>query len=277
MNTDFLNAPQGTIPTYAWRSILYARELLRGGLKRIIGNGEQTNVWVDKWLLNGQNRRPMNIHSLIDIQLKVSQLIDPLTRNWNLKMLRDLFPRTNIQLILQQRHVLTNEDSFCCVGTNFGLYIVKSGYTRSSRETYHDLFKEVEVCPSVNPLYDKIWSLERAPKIRVFLWKVLKGALAVEDILRTRGIQIDDGYLLCNEEIETINQVLFQFPFARQVWALSLIQSHATGFGSSIFTNIDHVIHNSQNMRISRQMRTVNSWIMWVLWKNMNKVLFEGT
>ena len=138
MNTDFLNAPQGTIPTYAWRSILYARELLRGGLKRIIGNGEQTNVWVDKWLLNGQNRRPMNIHSLIDIQLKVSQLIDPLTRNWNLKMLRDLFPRTNIQLILQQRHVLTNEDSFCCVGTNFGLYIVKSGYTRSSRETYHE-------------------------------------------------------------------------------------------------------------------------------------------
>jgi len=142
---------------------------------------------------------------------------------------------------------------------------------------YHDLFKEAEVCPSINPLYDKIWSLETAPKIKVFMWKVLKGALAVEDRLRDRGSKNADGCLFCNEDIETINHILFPCHFARQVWALALLQSPATGFGSSIFTNIDHVLHSSQNLGFSRQWRTVNSWILWLFWKNRNKVLFDGT
>ena len=33
------------------------------------------------------------------------------------------------------------------------------------------------------------------------MWKVLKGALAVEDRLRSHGIQINDGCLLCEEEL----------------------------------------------------------------------------
>jgi len=108
LNTNFLNAPQGTRPPYAWRSILYGRALLKDGLNRIIGNGEQTSVSIDKWLFDGQNRRPMNIHPLMN-KLKVSELIDPLTRNWDLKRLGDLFPVTDIQLILQQRPVSNND------------------------------------------------------------------------------------------------------------------------------------------------------------------------
>lgn len=48
LNSDFLNAPKGTRPSYAWRSILFGRELLTQGLRIIIGNGEKTNVWIDR-------------------------------------------------------------------------------------------------------------------------------------------------------------------------------------------------------------------------------------
>jgi len=277
MNTDFLNARQGTRPSYAWRSILYGRELLNGGLKRLIGNGEQTNVWIDKWLFDGHSRRPMNLHSLMNIHMKVSHLIDPLTRNWNLKKLIELFHEKDVQLIMHQRPLISSEDSYCWAGTNNGLYTVKSGYERSSRETFKNLFKEADVYPSVNPLFDKVWSLETVPKIKVFMWKALKGALAVEDRLRSRGIRTADGCLFCKEKIETINHLLFQCPFARQVWALSLIQAPATGFGTSIFSNINHVIQNSQNFGIPRHMRTVSPWLLWEIWKTRNKTLFQGT
>ena len=35
---------------FAWRSILFGRELLQKGLKWQIGNGRNTRVWLDKWV-----------------------------------------------------------------------------------------------------------------------------------------------------------------------------------------------------------------------------------
>jgi len=58
MNNDFLSATKGNRPSYAWQSILFGRELLCRGLKRVIGNGEQTNVWIDNWIFDGKSRRP---------------------------------------------------------------------------------------------------------------------------------------------------------------------------------------------------------------------------
>ncbi|KAG7576108.1 hypothetical protein ISN45_Aa03g005410 [Arabidopsis thaliana x Arabidopsis arenosa] len=277
LNTDFLNATNGTRPSYAWKSILFGRELLNRGLRRVIGNGENTYVWIDKWLFDGQNRRPMNLQRQMDITLKVSQIIDPISRNWNLNMLRDLFPWKDVQLILQQRPVVSLADFYCWSGTSNGMYTSKSGYEAISRQTHSQLFREANAQPSLNPLFQSIWSITTAPKIKVFLWKVLKGAVAVEDRLRTRGIHIADGCLMCKEENETLNHILFQCPLARQVWALSPLQSPWNGFGDSIFANMDHVLHSSQKQDSSKRLRTVSPWIMWVLWKTRNKCLFEGT
>ncbi|KAG2243307.1 hypothetical protein Bca52824_094848 [Brassica carinata] len=49
-DSHFLEALVGARPSYAWRNLLYGRELLRKGLKRSIGNGRSTRVWLDKWI-----------------------------------------------------------------------------------------------------------------------------------------------------------------------------------------------------------------------------------
>ena len=232
-------------------------------------------VWIDNWLFEGHPRRPESIPVMVDITLKVSHLLDPASKNWNLNMLRDLFSWKDIQLILAQRPMFSREDSFCWAGTNHGLYIVKSGYELSSRLLHKEMFREAQEQPSVNPIFQGIWNLYTAPKIKVFLWKAVKGAVSVEDRLRTRGILIDDGCYMCHEANETINHILFQCPLARQVWALSLLQSPSNGFGSSIFTNMNHILHNCKNSSISGFLRSVSPWIIWMLWKNRNKLLFE--
>jgi len=276
LNSDFLTATKGTRPSYAWQSILYGRELLTKGLKKIIGNGAKTFVWIDNWLFEGQIRRPESVHVMVDITLKVSQLIDLVSKNWNLNMLRDLFPWKDVQIIRNQRPMLSKEDSYCWSGTNHGLYIVKSGYDLCSRQNHKEMFHNAQELPSVNPIFQGIWSLYTALKIKVFLWKAVKGAVAVEDRLRTRGILINDGCSMCPDENETIHHILFQCSLARQVWALSLMQSPSSGFGKSIFTNMNQVLHNCKNQSISKLLRYVSPWIIWTLWKNRNKVLFEG-
>lgn len=191
-------------------------------------------------------------------------------------MLRDLFHWKDIQIIRKQRPIISKEDSFCWSGTNNGLYSVKSGYDLMSRKTHQNLYREAEENPSLNPLFDRVWNLQTAPKIKVFLWKDLKGAIAVEDRLRTRGIHVDDGCLMCGEETETINHIMFQCPLARQIWALSLLPFPKNVFGNSIYANVNHLLHISQNLLIPHQLRIVSPWIIWTLWKiGINSYLKE--
>ena len=35
-----------------WKSILSARELLEEGVRKRMGNGQQIDIWEDKWLLD---------------------------------------------------------------------------------------------------------------------------------------------------------------------------------------------------------------------------------
>ncbi|KAL9811762.1 putative reverse transcriptase zinc-binding domain-containing protein [Arabidopsis thaliana] len=177
----------------------------------------------------------------MDITLKVNQLFDRRKRNWNVNLLKNLFPDKDIQIILQHRPMMSCEDFHCWAHTKNGLYSVKSGYEFISRKVHSKMFQQAENTPTLNPLFAKVWNLQTAPKIKIFLWKVLNGAVAVEDRLRCRGVKADEGCLMCGADQETINHILFLCPLARQIWALSLVPSALYGFGSSIFTNLCHV------------------------------------
>ncbi|XP_013617019.1 PREDICTED: uncharacterized mitochondrial protein AtMg00310-like [Brassica oleracea var. oleracea] len=61
-------------PSYAWRSILFGRELLSKGLVGSIGDGQSTLVWSQKWIMDEVMRRPINKEMMIDVNLKVSAL-----------------------------------------------------------------------------------------------------------------------------------------------------------------------------------------------------------
>ncbi|XP_074369747.1 putative mitochondrial protein AtMg00310 [Apium graveolens] len=49
-HTDFLNAKLGANPSYTWRSILEAQDVIKQGCRKRIGDGQSTNIWEVPWL-----------------------------------------------------------------------------------------------------------------------------------------------------------------------------------------------------------------------------------
>lgn len=141
MFEDFLQASSGTRPSYAWRSMIFGRELLEKRLKRSIGNGEDTFFWVDNWLYNHFATRPGGCQPLMNINLKVANLIDPGTHKWNAQILNELFTKRDIQLIKKYKPIQNIEDTFVWELTDHGCYLVKSGYDFMSRRKHKDLFQ----------------------------------------------------------------------------------------------------------------------------------------
>lgn len=74
---------------------------------------------------------------------------------------------------------------------------------------------------STNPIKEKIWKAQTAPKIRTFLWKALGEALLVADLISKRGMKVDVRCQTGELEGELIHHALFECAPARQVWALT--------------------------------------------------------
>ena len=49
-NFTIMDAKEGQSGSYAWRSIVKGREVIRRGAKWRVGNGESIKLWGDSWL-----------------------------------------------------------------------------------------------------------------------------------------------------------------------------------------------------------------------------------
>ena len=58
-NGDFMTARNKRNASHTWRALLFGREALRHGLIKRIGDGSQTRIWEDPWILAISNYRPL--------------------------------------------------------------------------------------------------------------------------------------------------------------------------------------------------------------------------
>jgi hypothetical protein len=81
-NSDFLGAKAKAGCSYTWRSIMQGLEVLREGVIRRIGSGQNVDMWKDPWLPREVSRRPITLRGRNILQ-KVAELIDPGTEQWD--------------------------------------------------------------------------------------------------------------------------------------------------------------------------------------------------
>lgn len=278
-NSSFLEANLGSRPSFIWRSILHGREALNSGLLRVVGDGEQTNVWTSNWLLENVSRPPMyKQDSVVDLTLKVKDLWLPNSQVWNSQMFFDTFTEEDALKILQIKPVPNRPDTDVWGFTKNGMYTTQSAYRMLSviHETSSPDYKPLP--PVEKQLWKNIWKLKTAPKIRHFLWRALSGALAVAERLQYRGLSSNATCLACGQAQETICHVLFNCPTAVAAWNLAGIQSPPNGFSqSSVFLNLHFLVAGTKKQQSEQSNLKAFPWILWNLWKGRNTLVFEKT
>ncbi|KAK4392149.1 hypothetical protein Sango_1992700 [Sesamum angolense] len=210
---------QGPEPLIYSRSLHAAIDIVRGGFRWGIGSGRSIKVWQDPWL-----PRPFSFHILTppgtnDPHLRVCDLIDDCSKDWNKTLVRNLFWHDEAESILAiPLSSVEGADFFVWHHTATGMFSVKSAYhvavslaNRNQPSTSH----------SVPSPWKAVWSANVPGKVRVFLWKLAQNALPTGSNLfkKLRDVVLVCPY--CGSEEEDTEHVFLRCPFARQVWALS--------------------------------------------------------
>ena len=127
-NCSFWEAQESSTGSHAWNSILKGRDVLIKGARWRIGCGEAISKWNDAWLPSLEHPRV-----LFDIVLgfedgRVSDLINPLTRTWDLHLVHGLLSLDEVALVLSIPLSRTPmEDKIIWPFTSSGKYTINSG------------------------------------------------------------------------------------------------------------------------------------------------------
>uniref|UniRef100_A0A2N9FR65 Reverse transcriptase domain-containing protein n=1 Tax=Fagus sylvatica TaxID=28930 RepID=A0A2N9FR65_FAGSY len=99
-NNDWLRGKKVRSASWVWRSIENCSSLISKGRCLSVGSGQSINVWMEPWVPGAVNFKPTpRMEEARDTPMVVANLIDPLTRWWDVDKMRNFFDAESIELI----------------------------------------------------------------------------------------------------------------------------------------------------------------------------------
>ncbi|XP_056841665.1 uncharacterized protein LOC130494863 [Raphanus sativus] len=252
-------------PSYVWTSISAARELLLLGIRQKIHSGYEVKVWEDPWIPLNPARPAIPIAPVMHPNMRVSDLINQESKEWDVELLEQYVRPEDIPLIRSLAISITHRpDTFCWNFTRNGQYTVKSGYWVAQ-----NMLKEVDekqgVEPSITKLQAFAWKIKAPKKICHLIWQLLTGQVAVTRNLVRRNMRCDNYCPRCGEPEESVTHAIFECPPSLQVWLHSSTPTSPVIFpASSIYTNMNYLFWEKNGVLEPDQDRDPYPWLIWL-------------
>jgi hypothetical protein len=162
--------------SYIWQSIVAGLSTFKRGYIWRVGNGERINIWTDPWIPSS----PIgDLYQMGGALLtKVSDLIDPITGQWDATLLSGLFNPVDTSRILQiPIHNQGFNDFVAWNLTPHGQSTVHSAYHVQWRHQFGASAGQFALPgrSATNPVWNNAWKLEVSSKVKIFIWRVLHG------------------------------------------------------------------------------------------------------
>lgn len=213
--SSILNAGVGNNPTYVWRSILAAKNLIVTGSILKVGSGRSINIWGDPWIPEFGSTK-VSTATVQGLEgAKVDSLLRMNSKEWDFDLVRDIFNENDARRILKIPLPYSNqEDKWMWIEDSKGEYTVKSGYRVLSRGF------------SQNPggisgfKWLRLWNLAVPPKMKNFMWRVMHDCLPTLENLRRKCVDVLSTCQVCKLSVESLDHSLLACPFANRCWNL---------------------------------------------------------
>ncbi|KAM6544337.1 hypothetical protein CsatB_008784 [Cannabis sativa] len=230
----------GDNPSFIWRSILKAKDLVHSCAQRTIVNGENVSILADPWLPHSSNSYVITRHPAL-VNKSVSCLFQVDTRAWDEDVVRDLFVSRDQDLILsiQLSDSALNDES-------------KGAWCRDAN----------------NDFWKRFWSLQIPPKISNFLWRAASGVLPTYFQLQKRHVPVNADCPPCNAHVKTVQHTLVECEFPKASWSRNMID---VGTGATTLSNWLLGIFGRGREGEMEEVAVVS----WAIWRPRNEFVWQ--
>ncbi|WJX23528.1 hypothetical protein P8452_12731 [Trifolium repens] len=267
--STLFDAKIGVNPSYAWRSIWKARDVIITGCRWTIGDGKRISVMSDPWL-RGQDHLWLHApQSQSMYNLCVYNLLLQDSKEWDLHKIYSIFPEpvaTNIinTPLLAEVH----EDKLTWIFEKHGCYSVRSGYKNYIKMT-------TSIQPQrVDGDWSSIWQIKAPPKTKHLLWRVCRGCLPTRTRLHERHVPCPSDCPICSNGDEDDLHVFFTCFHSQQVWLAAGLRDIITP-RLLAFDNVKAILFDICKNELDDVAGAV-AMIMWCLWNNRNNCVWNG-
>ena len=267
---DFIHAELGRTPSYAWKSIMAAQDVVRAGHRWQVGDGTSIQIWRDKLLPKPSTFQVISMPNTLPETATVSELIDEATGEWNVDLVKQFFLPDDAHTILGiPRSSKCNRDRMIWAYTPKGTFTVNSAYKIALSLSQSKSTEGTSKATSHSQFWQKIQSLRIPNKLTTFAWRASRNILPTKANLCSRGVLDDPICDACGLTAETSGHLFQDCRHAREVWAATGIPFDNMGVHYRDFINLVWYIIFRQHM--GQDVLELIITIAWCMLYNQNK------
>ncbi|KAH9665893.1 putative reverse transcriptase/RNA-dependent DNA polymerase [Citrus sinensis] len=258
--SSIFDANLGFNPSFIWRSIMAAKEVVIRGSRIQIGSGKQVLIGKDSWLPDLEDGFTTSELPKEIVMAPVCSLMVADERRWDFDVVTDLFNTRDRDLILKiPLSVRRDRDMWHWLADPGGVFSVRSCYKLM---TY-------DANTSALSFWRRLWKLEVPSKVKNFLWRAATNVLPTYDNLLRRRVQVLPLYVVCNTCNESIIHILVDCGFAKACWIASPIGyiGHISSFMEWL-----GIIFN----RCSKEECELTAMVCWRIWVQRNDKVWNS-
>jgi hypothetical protein len=165
---DILKAGPKANSSYTWQSIIAGLATFKRGCIWRVGDGDRINIWTDPWIPSSPDRKVISPRGGA-VYTKVSELIDPLTGQWDVSLLATLFNPVDANRIEHiPIHSLGFNDFVAWNLTSHGCFTIRSAYHAQWCHQFGASSSQLALPrrSAINPVWKIVWKLKIPNKVK---------------------------------------------------------------------------------------------------------------
>ena len=251
-----------------------SQALVHAAAGTMIGNGRKTLFWEDRWIDGFRvSELAPRIYSPVTKRVPQSKLVADATRNnnWANDLVTDIPPEALDEFLNLWPRVA--EVQLADEMEDRVRWMWEQNGEFSGRMAYAARYMGREVSPTAV----FTWQTKAPRRCRFFSWLAIRIRCWTSDRLARRGLPHQDTCPLCNQHDETMQHLLMECVFARQIWATMGRLTERVDIQPRQNEPLEQwSIRQDGNSDSGRAHKAKCLLGMWMIWKQRNDVIFNG-